>query len=165
MFALALSVAPLATACGGDESVSVDESALTPSRSDYVLEADRVCSRYEDRLEQETESRFALGPNDVRIEGSKIIFKPGRKPPEAEIEAFATESGIPLLEKQVSDLRALTPPAGEDTQVTAIYDAAQTGVDGLRADPVVLGDQARARALFADSTRLARAYGMNVCGL
>jgi hypothetical protein len=130
-----------------------------------VLDADRVCSRYEDQVEAEAKRRFDLGPKDVRIEGSRVIFRAGHRPSDDAIAQFATEVALPSLRSQVEELRGLTPPAGERARVDAIYAAASEGNDRLAADPAVLADQAASRALFANSTRLARRFGMTVCGL
>jgi len=158
-------VAAALVGCGSDGSVSVDESALAPSRADYVLGADRVCSRYEDRVEAEAETRFALGPDDVRVDGSRVVFRPGRRPRDAEIEAFATDFAIPSLRQQLAELRSLRAPEGEEARVTRIYDGAATAIDSLAAEPALLSDQAATRRLFAPSTKLARDYGIRVCGL
>ena len=155
----------VAAGCGGSDSVSVDASALAPSHADYALGADRVCSRYEDQVEAEAESRFGLGAEDVRVEGSDVAFRPGRRPSDAEIEGFATEVAIPRLREQLAELRSLRAPTGEEVTVAGIYDAAAAGVDSLAADPALLGDQTATRRLFASSTRLARDYGLQVCGL
>ncbi len=127
--------------------------------------ADRVCSRFEDRIEAEAESRFGLGAEDVRVVGSRVVFRAGSRPAEAEIEGFATEVAIPSLREQLAELRSLRTPAGDAATVAGIYDAAERGVDGLEARPATIGDRTASRRLFAPSTGLARDYGMRVCGL
>jgi hypothetical protein len=138
---------------------------LVPSRSDYIGQAEGTCAIYEDRIELQAEEHFQIRARDLRVEGNRVEFKPGRRPSDAQIESFGAEVAVPNLRAQLDDLRALTPPAGDEATVAAIYDAAERAIEALAADPGVLGDQRAARALFADSKRLARRYGLGICGL
>ena len=59
-------------------------------------------------------------------------------------------------------IRDLTPPEGDEDQITAIVDAADQGIDEIEADPAALtqGDENP----LAEASRLASEYGMKACG-
>ena len=98
----------------------------------------------EQGLETEAEVAFGIGAGDFTVAPSgKIIFKPGRRPADSEIRAFGTDVVIPRLREQLADLRALTPPAGDERSVAAVYDIAETGIDELEADPARFTDEGR----------------------
>ena len=48
--------------------------------------------------------------------------------------------------------------------MAAIYDAAESGVDALQADPSLFTDSDAVRAELAQARRLGRAYGFFDCG-
>ena len=71
---------------------------------------------------------------------------------------------MPAFREQVADLRALTPPNGDEATVAAIYDAADRGIDALQSDPSLFTDSDAVRAELAEARRLGRAYGFFDCG-
>jgi hypothetical protein len=153
------------TGCGEDPGEEIGTEVLVPSRSGYIAQAEGTCAIYEDRIELLAEERFDIRARDLRVKGNRVVFKPGRRPSDAEIESFGTEVAVPNLRDQLTELRALTQPPGDEARLAAIYDAAERAIDALEADPGVLGDQRAASDLFAESRRLARRYGLGICGL
>jgi hypothetical protein len=63
-------------------------------------------------------------------------------------------------EDELDDIRALTPPEGDERQVDAILDAAEAAVAvvGERRSRFVTGSP------FAEANTLAAEYGLRVCG-
>ncbi len=156
-------------ACGGDgdDPVTTDADALVPSKRDYIVSADTICSRSQDALQQEAELQFKIDSNDFTVTPSgEIVFKPGRRPSAAEVERFGRETAIPSLRMQVADLRALTPPTGDAAELAAIYDSADAAIDRLEADPSLFNDEgAVARELneakrLGTSLRLLQLWGL-----
>ena len=92
------------------------------------------------------------------------MFKAGRRPSDAEIRAFGTDVVIPRLREQIADLRALTPPTGDEQEVAAIYDAAEAGIEKLAADPALFNDEGAVTRELNQAERLARSYGFFDCG-
>ena len=138
---------------------------LVPSKRDYVIRADTICAGAEQTIETEAEVGLGIGANDFRVLPSgEIVFKPGRAPSAARIERFGTEVVIPALREQLADLRALTPPSGDDQAVAEIYDTAEQGIDRLADDPSLFNDRVVVRRELGQARRLARRYGFIECG-
>jgi hypothetical protein len=139
---------------------------LVPSKRDYVSEADGLCAFYETRVEELGRERFGLNAKDFKVLPSgQIVFRAGRRPSDAAIEDFVLRTAVPELREQLEEVRAITPPAGDEAEVAAIYDSAARAVDGLEADPATFSDDAAVRGLFADARRMGRRYGLRQCGL
>ncbi|MGH2957911.1 MAG: hypothetical protein ACRDL6_13070 [Solirubrobacterales bacterium] len=144
----------------------VPPEGLVPSKLDYISQADGLCAFYESRVEQLGRQRFGLTAKDFKVLPSgRIVFRPGRRPSDAEIEQFVAGTAVPNLREQLEELRALTPPRGDEQRVAAIFDAAERAVDGLEADPQAFADDAAVRRLFAPARAAGRRYGMRECGL
>jgi hypothetical protein len=155
-------------ACGGDDDggdLTVEADSLVPSKRDYIVQADTICASVSQSIETAAEASFRISSRDFTLKpNGEIVFKPGRRPSDAEIERFGTETVVPAFRGQLADLRALTPPSGDEATVGAIYDAAERGVDALRADPSLFTDSDAVRAELAEARRLGRAYGFFDCG-
>jgi hypothetical protein len=166
----ALILAPAAAGCGGDDSSGDDRvmtsGPLVPSKRDYISEADGLCAFYETRVEELGRQRFGLNAKDFKVLPSgQIVFRAGRRPSDAAIEDFVLSTAVPELREQLEEVRAITPPAGDEAEVVAIYDSAARAVDGLEADPASFADDAAVQRLFAKARRMGRRYGLRQCGL
>ncbi len=128
----------LATGCGGDDSSS-DEPA--PSKAAYVADADEICATGRSTIEEIVQGL----PADIQA---------------AESQTAITEEIVPLYRDQVAELRALTPPEGDEEKVAAIYDAVDEAVDTAEADPTSLGRSDP----FTEADGLAADYGFEACG-
>jgi hypothetical protein len=158
----------LAVGCGGDDGgqVTTDADALVPSKRDYIVSADTICSRSQDGLKNEAELQLKIDARDFRVtQAGEIVFKPGRRPAPAAIESFGTDTAIPALRRQITDLRALTPPTGDDAQLATIYDSADAAIDRLAADPALFNDQGAVARELGEARRLGRRYGFFNCGV
>ncbi len=162
--AVALAAA-VAAGCGDDGHTDLGTVSLAPSRPGYVSNADAVCAIYQDRIERNGRRRLGLHGSDFRVADSgEVVFKPGRRPPDAEIVGFVSEVAVPELEAQLSELRLLTRPAGEEQILNSIYDAAARATGTLAADPSIALDEQQMHSLFTPPLRSARSYGFRICG-
>ncbi len=128
-------VAGAASSCGGD-----DEEAL--SKSEYIKRGDAICAR-----------------GDREIEKAAGRLGPGQPNPK-EIADFGKNTAIPNIESQLSKLRDLPAPEGDEDTVKRIYDAADDAVEKAKADPEVF---VRGQP-FREATRMAQEYGFKACG-
>jgi hypothetical protein len=167
--ALAALLAGAVSGCGDEEGggdVVVTPRDLVPSRPDFISQADGLCAFYESRVEQLGRQRFGLSAEDFKVLPSgRIVFRAGRRPSDAAVEEFVRGTAVPNLRQQLEELRALTPPRGDEQRVDAVFDAAERAVDGLAADPQAFADDAAVQRLFAPVRRAGRRYGLKECGL
>jgi hypothetical protein len=92
------------------------------------------------------------------------VFTSSKAPSQATQEKFATDTIIPNVQQQIDGIEALTPPSGDESQVKAITDAAQSALDKAKSDPTLLTDQGIGADPFAQANKLADAYGLDKCG-
>ena len=158
----------LLAACGDDGGggATTDADVLVPSKRDYIVSADTICSRSQDALQNQAELELKIDANDFRVtQAGEIVFKPGRRPSVAEIERFGTEVAVPALREQVADLRALTPPSGDDAELAAIYDSADAAIDRLAAEPSLFNQEGAVARELNEARGLGRQYGFFNCGV
>lgn len=152
--------------CGGDDGdPAVTDAPLIPSKRDYLVQADTICAGREQAIETEAEVALGIDASDFRVKPSgEVVFKRGRRPSPERIERFGAAVVIPNLRRQLEQLRALTPPRGDQATVARIYETAEWGIDRLAADPALFNDRAAVRRELSRARRLARRYGFFECG-
>ena len=133
-----LAVALLASGCGGgdDDSISKDE---------FLQKGNAICAKGNQELDQ----------------AANEVFSAGQQPTPEQVTTFVNEDLLPNVEGQISDLRDLGIPEGDEDQVNAILDAADEGVEKTKADPASGFEGADP---FAEANKLARDYGLVACG-
>jgi hypothetical protein len=153
--ALTLAAGLLVAGCGGgdkgDEStlpaqLSTSSVPQTLTKQEYVARGDQICAAGTFKIGDQARQQFGNVP-----------------PTQAQVQQFSVDVVVPTFEDQLDQLRALPAPAGDEQQVTAIYDAVQEGVDALQANPALFATPNGGGALVKAS-RLARAYGFKQCG-
>ena len=140
--ALALTIA--VAGCGGGSDDSSSSTAAALSKEEFLAQGNQIC---------------AAGNKEIDA-ASKEVFSSGQ-PSQAEIETFLTGTLIPSVQSQVDGIRALGAPAGDEDQVNAILDSAQSAIDAGKADPTTLEGNDDP---FAETNKLANAYGLTECG-
>jgi hypothetical protein len=139
--ALLFALAALIAGCGDDEDSSSGEgSSDAPTKAEYLEEGNAICAKYNRQLDE-------LFP--------QIPGQPGTPA----FDSFAQEEIIPILETQISEVDALTPPEGDEETTQAIFDAANEGLETVKDDPSTLAGDA-----FAEANQLANDYGLTECG-
>lgn len=144
LLAAALGVTAIAAGCGGDDEDG-DGEALT--KQEFITQADQICAEGDRQINEAGSAQFG-----------------GQEPSAQEIEEFGTETVAPNIQNQVDQIRALTPPEGDEEQVSAILDAAQEGIDEVEEDPSLLNQGQDAGGAFTEANRLAEDYGLTDCG-
>ena len=145
LLACVLAIAPVAAGCGSSKK---SESSQTITKAAFLKKGNAIC---------------AQGNRDINA-GGKRLFGTNRtkKPSTKQLKAFATTVLLPSVESQVNGIRALGAPKGDEATVKAILDAADEGVAAGKKDPLSLTKEGADP--FAKANRLARAYGLKVCG-
>jgi hypothetical protein len=156
-FSAALVVAAIAlVGCGGDdgdgdeaagEPPAVQTAPEGPSKGETVSRADAIC-----------------GQAKVAIDMARTRFHHGNfdQASPAELEQFVLDRIVPVYENEVSSLRKLPVPAGDEKEFEEILSAAERANEALAVDPEQIAPNGGS-PLYDEANRLAGAYGLSVC--
>jgi hypothetical protein len=143
LVATAAGAALVATGCGDDdESTATGASGVPPSREEFIAEADAICRRYLSELDRAAAEAFR-GRTSAK-----------------DLERYISDEFAPATEDELAEIRALTPPEGDEEDVDAILDAAEGAVEAVGDNPSLFATGSP----FAEANRLASEYGLRVCG-
>jgi hypothetical protein len=132
--------------CGGGDDTSTGEPL---SKSAFLAQGNTICEN---------------GDKEINAEAKKI-FTQQQAPSQATEEKFVTDTVIPKVQSQIDAIGNLPAPSGDEDEVQAIIDAAQSTLDKAKADPSLLTDQGGGQSdPFAKADKLANAYGLDKCG-
>jgi hypothetical protein len=150
-----LAIGLVAAGCGGGGDTtsgggSTSESGAAPTKAVFVKEADAICEKGDEELNEEVESY---------AEENGISTK--KEPPKAQQEEVYAEVVLPNVAKQGEEIGALTPPEGDEAKVEEIVQALESGVEEAEANPGLLVE---GKNPLAGASAEAKAYGMKVCG-
>jgi ABC-type phosphate/phosphonate transport system substrate-binding protein len=142
-----LAVVPIAGGCGGG---SDDSSAdATISKAAFVKKADAVCLHGNKRMEVAF-ARF--------LEANKNI----KRPSDADFEELVGKVLVPNVKREIKEIRALGAPSDDEDKVGEIVTALEEGLETAEGNPQAAVNSSE--AVFGISSRLAKEYGLEVCG-
>jgi hypothetical protein len=151
---LALAVVAAACGGGGDSTSSGGDSAeasgSAPTKAVFIKEADAICGAANELINEEIVA-FAK-KNDIPLE------KELSQKQKADLFVAVV---LPNVSKERERIDALTPPTGDEATVAEILDTLGQDVEDAEADPK---QATEGKNPLADASKLARAYGMKVCG-
>jgi hypothetical protein len=81
-----------------------------------------------------------------------------RHPSKAQIVAAVKGTFVPSIEAQITGIRALGTPPGDQATVTSMLKLVQADLNKLEGDPALI-----ATDVFADFARVAHPYGLTAC--
>jgi ABC-type Fe3+-hydroxamate transport system substrate-binding protein len=146
---LVTSLALAVAGCGSSSSSSSSsKSTSTPAitKAEFLKKGNAICKN---------------GNKEIN-KAAKTVFAKGKKPSHAEMMNFATGTIIPSVQRQISGVKALGAPKGDEAKVKAIVTTAQAALDKGKKDPAIL--VSNKRDPFAKSNKLTKAYGLKACG-
>ncbi len=147
-----VAIAVIAAGCGSSSSGSTSsESSSSLTKAEFIKAADAVCEKGNESITGEAEE-FAE-ENNIDTE----------KPTTAEQEEVVSEVVGPAIRQQAEDISALGAPSGEEAEVEAIVEAVEAGAEEAEEDPGSLVE-GEGGGPFAEANKLAKAYGLKVCG-
>jgi hypothetical protein len=153
--ATVLVLAAALVGCGGDDSTSGDSttSAVTGFTGEapddalsYHLIADRYCRQAEHELDKAAREQFG-----------------DQQPSPEELADFVEEFYLPIMRRQMAQIRTIPIPPGEEEDVNAIYDAFDEGLAEAESQPEDLLNGPPAG--IVEASRLAVDYGFDDCGV
>jgi hypothetical protein len=140
--------------CGGgdettDSTASTDSTELT--KAQFVKQGNAICAKANKELN----------------EGAEKIFKENglsesQRPTTAELKEVAEKFVTPIVGRQIDEIRALGTPAGEEEQVEKVLTAVEEGIEKSEKNPDSL--LAGKNSAFGKANKLAKEYGLKVCG-
>jgi hypothetical protein len=151
LLGLALMAALIAAGCGGGGGDSGDGSTTTGllSKDEFIKQADQICSEGDAATQTEFQRAF---PNQ-------------QSPPTGDQIAQVARIAGQGVKDEITKIRALGAPAGDEAAVNSFLDAADSGADQIIAHPEQLQSSGQEpNSDIAKADQEARAYGLQVCG-
>jgi hypothetical protein len=143
-----LTVGLVLAACGSSNDNSTTTTAL--SKPAFLKQGNAICKK---------------GNQQINKVGNQTFTKkkyPNGPPPKSVQVKFATDTVIPSVQSQINGIKALGAPKGDEAKVNAIVTSAQGALDQAKKDPTVLLQNGPGP--FKATNKLAKAYGLTVCG-
>lgn len=147
LFVGMLAVALLVVGCGGGSDEANTGAAI--SKAAFIKKADAVCSGGNNRME----IAFAHF-----LEEKKNV----KHPSDADFEELVGKVLIPNVNREIKEIRAFGAPSGDEDRVNGFLEALEEGIETAQRDPKVVVSSSE--AVFGISSRLAKEYGLEVCG-
>lgn len=144
-----VAVALIAAGCGSSsDKTEVTASSLT--KAEFIKKADAICSK-----------------GEKQIQGEFVAYATGHKEEleEPTEESFATLADtiiVPGVEQEIEEIRSLGAPKGDEEKVEAILASLEEGIEKADGTPRVMVENTS--EVFAKSGKLAKQYGLQVCG-
>jgi hypothetical protein len=140
-------VALSAAGCGGGSDASSTANSI--SKAAFIKKADAVCKRGNRRME----AVFA----HLLVQNKKI-----KRPSKSDQEALVGTVLVPNIKREIREIRAFGAPSGDDDKVNGFLEALEEGIETAERNPKVVVKSSE--AIFGIPSRLAREYGLEVCG-
>lgn len=143
---------------GGSDSSSSDETGgPVPSKAAFIKSADTICSEGQKEVEAGFADYFAKN-------GMKKLGEPGETNVELKEHAIALMEtvGIPALNQQVEELKALEAPSELKDKAAEFVAYAEEGIEEGESNPYLL--YTSVDKLLAKSDKVAEELGFQVCG-
>ncbi len=149
MFAGMLAVGLIAAGCGDDDDESSDTGtdtvAAAPTKQEFLQQGNAICKQ---------------GGKEIDAAGDQV-FGSGKPTPQ-ELEAFTTGTLVPGVQDQIDQIRALTPPEGDEDQIESILTKAEEALAEVEANPQSAFTEGNDP--FAQVNQELNAYGLTTCG-
>jgi hypothetical protein len=144
----------LLAGCGSSDKKADDKAETTTTVADnttvkgstkaaFIAQADALCKTAQAKI-----NALPIDPNaSASVVGAALL-----------------EQGVPIQRQLMKDVRALTPPTGDEAEVTAIFDKASDAIENLAQD--LAADPAAALSgddPFAEANAAAAEYGFVEC--
>jgi hypothetical protein len=144
----ALIAALIVVGCGGGDSDDVSTSAV--SKAAFAKKADAICEKGTKRLAVAFAAYFKREKSAVGNQS------------QAEEEDLVRRLLVPSVRREVKEFQALGAPSGDEDQVGEIVKALEEGLETAESNPAAVVSSSD--AVFGISSRLAKEYGLEVCG-
>jgi hypothetical protein len=128
-----------AAGCGSSSSSNKSTPTTAITKAEFVAKANAICGSADPVLS---------------AAGAKLASHP----PEAQIAAVVKGTYVPSIEAQITGIRALGTPSGDQATVTSMLKLVQADLNRLKSNPALV-----ATDVFADFAKVAHPYGLTAC--
>ena len=142
-----VALAAIVAGCGSDDS----ETTSSLTKAEFIKQADAICKKENAKIATEFKS-FAK-ENGIPLD---------KEPNPEQGEELVEEILIPNVKSQAEAIRDLGAPSGEEEKVTELLESLDEGIEEAEEDPGALFSSETDS--FAKANKLARDYGLEVCG-
>jgi hypothetical protein len=125
--------------CGGSSRSTRSTPTTAITKAEFVAKANEICGRGDPVL-SEAELKLASHPTN------------------AQIAAIVRGTIVPAVEAQISGVRALGAPSGDQATVTSMLKLALADLNRLKSRPTLVTTD-----VFGGFARLAHPYGLSAC--
>jgi hypothetical protein len=144
--AASLALVLVVAGCGSSSKSTSSTATPTITKAEFLKKGNAICKKGNREINQ----------------GAHKFFGKGKKPGHGAMIKFATGTLIPSVQRQISGVKALGAPKGDEAKVKEIVTTAQAALDRGKKDPNLL--VSNKRDPFAKSNKLTKAYGLKACG-
>jgi len=132
-------VAGFALAGCGSSSSTASTTAPAITKAEFVAKANAICGKADPVLS---------------AAGAKIETRP----PAAQVAALVKGTYVPSIQAQITSIKALGVPAGDEATVANMLALAQADLNKIENNPSLIATDA-----FADFAKVAHPYGLTAC--
>jgi hypothetical protein len=137
--------------CGGGGG---ELSTSSISKAAFIKKLDAICAKGNETAEANFDT-YAKRTNFTPAEINK-------KMSEAEAAELAETVLLPAIKQEVAQIRQLSVPSGDQDRIEAMVDAIEEGIETTERIPKVVLEEIPVG--FGVANRLAKEYGLQVCG-
>jgi hypothetical protein len=135
----ALAIGLGAAGCGGGSRSTTSTPTTAITKAEFVAKANAICGK-----------------------GDPVLLEAGVKlashPTKAQIAALVKGTYVPTIEAQITEVKALGAPSGDQAAVARMFSLAQADLHTLKNKPTLVTTD-----VFADFAQLAHPYGLTAC--
>ncbi len=145
-------IAIVVAGCGGDDGNEVTASSL--GKAEFIAKADAICAKGQRQVER----NFGTFAKKTDLNIQQITKNPTKE----QVNGLVNTVLIPAIEEEITEIRALGAPAGDEDKIEAMLDATEEGIATAEDLPQTVLEQTG--VAFGVGSRLAKEYGLTVCG-
>ena len=148
----ALAVVLTAAGCGGGSGSELSTSSI--SKAAFIKKLDAICAKGNEAAEANFNA-YAKKTNFTPAEINKQMS-------DAEAAELAKTVLLPAVKQEVTQIRKLSVPSGDQDRIEAMLEAIEEGIETTERIPKVVLEEISVG--FGVANRLAKEYGLQVCG-
>lgn len=144
--AVLVALAAVVAGCGGGDD---SDTSASLTKAEFIKKADAICEE---------------GNESINTEVDEFAEEKGTTPEKMtkeQQEEFVEQVVAGEIHSQAEEIGDLGAPSGDEEQIEAMVEAVEGGADEIEEEPKALFGKTNP---LAEGTKLAKEYGLKVCG-